>query len=183
MRESKNIIAYHGSLSETPPHLLRPTTSYANYIAGVDPTDMGFHAGTINAALERVGSHQMDREDNDYFDDEEPETKAYMHAYEIPKKHLSLLTYEDPHEQGYSDLNDTPDGYMEAMKVKETRQDKVNRYQNRWEDPGSTSYVIPHHLMRTGSVKHLSTQQFNVRTDDIYVDRDTLTQNAKAKKK
>ena len=174
----KPITVYHGSLSETPPHE-DPTEMWG--ATGFE--ELGFHAGTINAALERVGVQQSDREGNDYLDDEEPETKAYMHAYEIPKKHLSLITYEDPHEQGYSEHQDVPDDYVEAMQVKEKRTDKVNKYRNRWEDPGSISYVIPHHLMRTGSVKHLSTQQFNIRTDDIYLDRDTLTQNAKKKAK
>jgi hypothetical protein len=172
------ITVYHGSLSETPPHK-NPTKMWRAKGFG----ELGFHAGTINAALERLGVQQSDREGNDYFDNEEPETKAYMHAYEIPKKHLSLITYEDPHAQGYSELEDVPDDYVEAMQVKENRTDKVNKYRNRWEDPGSTSYVIPHHLIRTGAVKYLSTQQFNVRTDDIYLDRDTLIENTKKKTK
>jgi len=169
-KANNKIVVYHGSMDETPPHN-DPTS------VGLTDRYFGFHAGTINAALERVGFIAATERETE----EEP-TFAYMHAYEIPKNKLSLMTYEDPHNQDYDDLGEVPESYNEAMQVKETRPDRVNKYINRWEDKGSMSYVVPPQLVWDGHVKHLSTQQFKVRSDDVYLERDTLTQNVRSKK-
>ena len=187
------IIVYHGSLDKTPPHqaVRNALTSRAKFLANnpiladnpihAYKPKPGFHAGTINAALERVGFLKVGDLESSIDGGYEPSYKAYMHAYEVPKKHVSLMTFEDPDNQAYDEVT-TADDYVEALQVKEHRTDKVNKYKNRWEDKGSLSYVIPHNLVQRGGVRHLNTQQFDVHPDDVYANRDTLIQNTKLKR-
>lgn len=170
------VIVYHGNLDGQPPHSSDKWKSRPNY---------GFHAGTIESALERLAYLQSEREQDwdtgEYGSDTEPKRDVYLHAYEIPGNSISLATYEDPHSSGYGDpyFSEIPEDYVETMQVKETRRDKVNKYINRWEDAGSLSYVIPHNLVRPGVVRYLNTQQFNIHPDDYLLERDNLLKNTK----
>lgn len=196
-KENNKIIVYHGSLDKTPPHqaVRNSLTNWAKFLANKsnntisafhNPTHSykpkpGFHAGTINAALERVAFLKVGDLESDIDLGYEPSYKAYMHAYEVPKKLVSLMTFEDPDNQAYDEVT-TANDYVEALQVKEHRTDKVNKYINRWEDKGSLSYVIPHNLVQRGGVRHLNTQQFEIHPDDVYANRDTLIQNTKLKR-
>ena len=112
-------------------------------------------------------------------DNNGPDFETYLHTYKI-KKRPSMMTFEDPHEEGYtSKAVNPPKDYQESMQVKETSKTNINKYRNRWEDPGSISYVIPHQLVSSGHVQHISTQQFN--TDPGAEERDGGGYHAEAK--
>ena len=183
-KDPTNITVYHASNDPTPPHVL---ASHAEpFRKGYQKS--GFHAGTITAALDRSLMMQHAHEKQYYSqmteegiqeDNNGPDFTTYMHTYQINKR-PSMLTFEDPHEEGYSDnVPKPPKDYQENMQVKENSKTSINKYRNRWEDPGSTSYVIPHQLVASGHVKHISTQQFN--TDPGAEERDEGGYHAEAK--
>ena len=183
-RDPTNITVYHASNDPTPPHVL---ASHAEpFRKGYQKS--GFHAGTITAALDRSLMMQHAHEKQYYSqmteegiqeDNNGPDFTTYMHTYQINKR-PSMMTFEDPHEEGYSDnVPRPPEDYQENMQVKENSKTSINKYRNRWEDPGSTSYVIPHQLVTSGHVKHISTQQFN--TDPGAEERDGGGYHAEAK--
>lgn len=183
-KDPTNITVYHTSNDPTPPHVL---ASHAEPFRKGNQKS-GFHAGTINAALDRSLMMQHAHEKQYYSqmteegiqeDNDGPDFTTYLHTYQI-KKRPSMMTFEDPHEEGYSDnAPKPPEDYQENMQVKENSKTSINKYRNRWEDPGSTSYVIPHQLVRSGHVKHISTQQFN--TDPGAEERDGGGYHAEAK--
>ena len=183
-KDTTNITVYNASNDPTPPHVL---ASHAEpFRKGYQKS--GFHAGTITAALDRSLMMQHAHEKQYYSqmteegiqeDNNGPDFTTYMHTYQINKR-PSMLTFEDPHEEGYSDnVPKPPKDYQENMQVKENSKTSINKYRNRWEDPGSTSYVIPHQLVASGHVKHISTQQFN--TDPGAEERDEGGYHAEAK--
>ena len=151
---------YHASPSKTPPHVLQ----------GLRQSSMPtFHAGTLDAALERAAfqtktthdEHYEDLSEQGIADDNDgPDYEKYMHVYEIPsREHVSLATFGDPHAAGY-DEERNPE-HIEGWEVNQRRTDKANKYRNEWEDKGSTSFVVPAQLVRTGKIRHLSSTQFN----------------------
>ena len=183
-KDPTNITVYHTSNDPTPPHVL---ASHAEpFRRGYQKS--GFHAGTITAALDRSLMMQHAHEKQYYSqmteegiqeDNNGPDFTTYMHTYQINKR-PSMMTFEDPHEEGYSDnVPRPPKDYQENMQVKENSKTSINKYRNRWEDPGSISYVIPHQLVSSGHVKHISTQQFN--TDPGAEERDGGGYHAEAK--
>lgn len=183
-KDPTNITVYHASNNPTPPHVL---ASHAEpFRKGYKKS--GFHAGTINAALDRSLMMQHAHEKQYYSqmteegiqeDNNGPDFTTYMHTYQINKR-PSMMTFEDPHEEGYSDNTPKPPkDYQENMRVKENSKTSINKYRNRWEDPGSTSYVIPHQLVTSGHVQYISTQQFN--TDPGAEERDGGGYHAEAK--
>ena len=183
-RDPTNITVYHASNDPTPPHVL---ASHAEpFRKGYQKS--GFHAGTITAALDRSLMMQHAHEKQYYSqmteegiqeDNNGPDFTTYMHTYQINKR-PSMMTFEDPHEEGYSDnVPKPPEDYQENMKVKENSKTSINKYRNRWEDPGSTSYVIPHQLVTSGHVQYINTQQFN--TDPGAEERDEGGYHAEAK--
>ena len=183
-KDPTNITVYHASNDPTPPHVL---ASHAEpFRKGYQKS--GFHAGTINAALDRSLMMQHAHEKQYYSqmteegiqeDNNGPDFTTYLHTYEINKR-PSMMTFEDPHEEGYSDnVPKPPEDYQENMQVKENSKTSINKYRNRWEDPGSTSYVIPHQLVTSGHVQYISTQQFN--TDPGAEERDGGGYHAEAK--
>jgi len=183
-KDPTNITVYHTSNDPTPPHVL---ASHAEPFRKGNQKS-GFHAGTINAALDRSLMMQHAHEKQYYSqmteegiqeDNDGPDFTTYLHTYQI-KKRPSMMTFEDPHEEGYSNnVPKPPEDYQENMQVKEKSKTSINKYRNRWEDPGSTSYVIPHQLVTSGHVKHISTQQFN--TDPGAEERDEGGYHAEAK--
>ena len=183
-RDPTNITVYHTSNDPTPPHVL--AIHAEPFRKGYQKS--GFHAGTITAALDRSLMMQHAHEKQYYSqmteegiqeDNNGPDFTTYMHTYQINKR-PSMMTFEDPHEEGYSDnVPKPPKDYQENMQVKENSKTSINKYRNRWEDPGSTSYVIPHQLVSSGHVKHISTQQFN--TDPGAEERDEGGYHAEAK--
>lgn len=192
-KDPTNITVYHTSNNPTPPHVLALKDDKFKTKLELNPRG-GFHAGTINAALDRSQMMQHMHEQNYYSqmteegiqeDNDGPDFTTYMHTYQI-KKRPSMMTFEDPHEGGYDDQEhqstgmDMPKDYQENMQVVENSKTSINKYRNRWEDPGSISYVIPHQLVESGHVKHISTQQFN--TDPGAEERDDGGYHAEAKK-
>ena len=188
-KDPTNIMVYHTSNNPTPPHVL---AAHAEPFRRGYPRS-GFHAGTINAALDRSFMMQRTHEQNYYEqmtqdqieeDNDGPDFTTYLHTYQI-KKRPSMMTFEDPHEDGYGDIEHPVahtnlfDEYQTNMKVKEDSKTSINKYRNRWEDSGSTSYVIPHQLVSSGHVQHISTQQFN--TDPGAEERDGGGYHAEAK--
>ena len=183
-KDPTHITVYHASNDPTPPHVL---ASHAEpFRKGYQKS--GFHAGTITAALDRSLMMQHVHEKQYYSqmteegiqeDNNGPDFTTYMHTYQINKR-PSMMTFEDPHEEGYSDnVPKPPKDYQENMQVKENSKTSINKYRNRWEDPGSTSYVIPHQLVTSGHVQYISTQQFN--TDPGAEERDEGGYHAEAK--
>lgn len=183
-KDPTKIIVYHASNNSVPPHALAAEDAKYKKKLGLPPKG-GFHAGTINAALDRSLNMQAIHEQDFYSDPDNvdhpdgPDFTTYMHTYEINKR-PSMLTYEDPHMEGYTNTGIGPDDYMEDLQVKEHSTQSINKYRNRWEDPGSISYVIPHQLVKSGHVKYLNTQQFN--TDPGAEERDDGGYHAEAKK-
>lgn len=120
-------IVYHGTLSDEPPH------SYG----------MPFHVGTERAAWDRLDdevSHGVDL-------DSAAIIRGTIHKYELSDTApTSKVLRQDP--MFYDD---------EGMAVPETRTDKIYPYENKREDVGSTSFVVPHTFVGT-HVKHLGTQ-------------------------
>ena len=183
-KDPTKIKVYHTSPSPTPPHVLASDDEKYKKRWGLTPKG-GFHAGTINAALDRSLMMHASAEQDFYSDPDNedhphgPDFTTYLHTYEINKR-PSMMTFEDPHEEGYSDnAPKPPQDYQENMQVKENSKTSINKYRNRWEDPGSISYVIPHQLVQSGYVKHLSTQQFS--TDPGAEERDYGGYHAEAK--
>ena len=182
-KDPTNITVYHTSNNPTPPHVL---AAHAEpFRKGYQKS--GFHAGTINAALDRSLMMQHAHEQGYYSnmsqeeiegDNDGPDFTTYLHTYQI-KKRPSMMTFEDPHEEGYSNSQHVPEDYQENMQVKENSKTSINKYRNRHEDRGSISYVIPHQLVQSGHVKHISTQQFN--TDPGAEERDEGGYHAEAK--
>lgn len=183
-KDPTNITVYHTSNDTTPPHIL---ASWAEHF-GKGYKKSGFHAGTITAALDRSLMMQHAHEKQYYSqmteegiqeDNNGPDFTTYLHTYQINKR-PSMMTFEDPHEEGYSDnAPKPPKDYQENMQVKENSKTSINKYRNRWEDPGSTSYVIPHQLVTSGHVQYINTQQFN--TDPGAEERDEGGYHAEAK--
>jgi len=183
-KDPTNITVYHASNDPTPPHVL---ASHAEPFRKGNQKS-GFHAGTVTAALDRSLMMQHAHEKQYYSqmteegiqeDNNGPDFTTYMHTYQINKR-PSMMTFEDPHEEGYSDnAPKPPEDYQENMQVKENSKTSINKYRNRWEDPGSTSYVIPHQLVASGHVQYISTQQFN--TDPGAEERDEGGYHAEAK--
>lgn len=148
-----------------------------------------FHAGTLNAALDRA-AYQTNLQMSEYYTDdhfpeitdtnkkqaaheslfthgEGPDPSFNLHTYQILRR-PTMLTFEDPHTQGYSEDQDWPSDYVEDLQVPERSKDGkpfVHKYVNRWEDPGSTSFVISKNAVNEGYVKHLSSQQFRIPYD------------------
>jgi hypothetical protein len=187
-KDPTNITVYHTSTNPVPPHTLAARDEKYKNKLGLKPKG-GFHAGTINAALDRSLIMHSSREEDFYSDPDNedhpdgPDFTTYLHTYQINKR-PSMVTYEDPHKDGYGDVSYAENGkrsedYVEDLRVNEHSTKSINKYRNRWEDPGSTSYVIPHQAVQSGYVKHLSTQQFS--TDPGAEERDDGGYHAEAK--
>lgn len=186
-KDPTKITVYHASPNEVPPHVLADQNEKRWKKSGITPRNT-FHAGTLNAALDRSLMANMQHEQDFYTDPDNvdhphgPDFTTYMHTYEINKR-PSMVTYEDPHTSGYAipgfEVNDEPEDYVEDLRVKEDSTQIINKYRNRWEDPGSISYVIPHQLVKSGHVKYLNTQQFS--TDPGAEERDDGGYHAEAK--
>jgi len=186
-KDPTNITVYHTSTNVVPPHTLAARDEAYKKKLGLKPRG-GFHAGTINAALDRSLLMHAQREQEFYEDPDNedhpdgPDFTTYLHTYQI-KKRPSMLTYEDPHSEGYDIPGIIADteahDYVEDLRVKEDSTKSIKKYRNRWEEPGSTSYVIPHQAVQLGHVKHLSTQQFS--TDPGAQERDYGGYHAEAK--
>lgn len=174
----KPLIVYHANaLEHKAPHLAK------------DVGGPSFHAGSLNAALDRA-AYQTSRQMDEYYTDdhfpeitdvdknfaahqklfehgEGPEPSFNLHTYQIIRR-PTMLTFEDPHNQGYSDEQLIPDDYVEDLRVPEKGKGDepfVHKYVNRWEDPGSTSFVISKNAVDKGYVKHLNSQQFKIPYD------------------
>lgn len=144
LRPADRFKVFHGSYSPLPPHVYRA--------AGF------FHAGSHEAAMDRLATAEQEAADAG-FDIEKPR----MHEYEI-RVQPSFLTYEDP---------DAPFGFTKGnvsfnqeLAIKNTWGDspgRVLKYINRYEDPGSLSYVIPIDFVKQGLVHYLGDQFTNKR--------------------
>lgn len=175
MWRGKPLIVYHANAPEHPaPHLSKGAGGPS------------FHAGTLNAALDRA-AYQTNLQMSQYYEDdhfpeiqdaeentaahqrlfehgEGPDTSFNLHTYQILRR-PTLLTFEDPHEEGYSSEQMPPNDYVESLQVPEKSKGGepfIHRYVNRWEDPGSNSYVISKNAVTKGYVKHLNSQQFTI---------------------
>lgn len=171
----KPLIVYHANAPEhEPPHLSKGAGGPS------------FHAGTLNAALDRA-AYQTNLQMSEYYtddhfpeitDDDEnlaanqklfehgegPEPSFNLHTYQIMRR-PTMLTFEDPHSQGYSAEQMSPNDYVEDLQVPEKGKGDepfVHKYVNRWEDPGSTSFVISKNAVDKGYVKHLNSRQFRI---------------------
>lgn len=139
-------IVYHGTFSETPPH-----------VHG-EP----FHAGTEYAAEDRLNGNE-DFPGYDWFNEESGNIPiGQIHAYEISDDApTSKKVWEDPF---FSDISKDA--------VPEHKENRIYPYVNRIEDKGSTSYVIPSSFVGN-HVKHLGVQFQYLNTNSKY-DRDAI---------
>lgn len=140
LKKSDRFTIFHGSYSDKPPH---------EY-----DSEPAFHAGTFDAALDRLASSEQDASDAG-MDINNPK----MHAYEVHVQ-PSMMQYEDPYEPSHTPKNKP---YMTEMQVNtgenwESAPQRILKYTNRFEDKGSTSYVIPKHFVEQGYVKYLGNQ-------------------------
>lgn len=137
LKKSDRFTVFHGTYSDKPPH------EYEN--------QQSFHAGTYEAARDRLASAQQPAADAG-MDIDVPK----MHAYEV-RVQPSLMTFEDPHV--WREGNE----YEYDMRVKEegptgTPPKKILKYRNQFEHRNSISYVIPRHFVDQGYVKYLGDQ-------------------------
>lgn len=124
-------IVYHATHSDEAPH------SYG------EP----FHAGTLNAAYDRLEDEQSNGMLAEAMLDKEWATSR-IHKYEIADSApTSRAMWNDPLDEDGDGLNFVP----------EYSQKRIYPYRNRYEDKGSTSYVIPSDFVGT-HVKHLGIQ-------------------------
>ena len=124
-------IVYHGTWSSRPPH---------EYGAS-------FHVGTEQSARDRLSSMEGIPEDGGHF--------QAIHAYEIfSDEQISPKMYSDPHAgDTYGDIwGDKPRSPLPKS------HNKIVQYLNDHEDRGSTSYVIPSKMVKSGMIKHLGAQ-------------------------
>lgn len=131
-------IVYHGSWSPKPPH------EYDAY----------FHVGTEQSAQDRLFSAEGIPDGYGHF--------QAMHQYEVPEHLISKKMYADPH---FGDTYHEITGGRNLPALPD-ESDRVLSYLNDHEDRGSTSYVIPSHLVHSGMVKHLGAQ-WVIDPDDI----------------
>jgi hypothetical protein len=120
-------IVYHGTFSDEPPHV------YGN----------PFHAGTVSAAYDRIHGEIQNAGAGG-----EDEATYRIHKYEISDNApTSRKTWDDPGDGFTHGPNDVP----------QSNQQRVYPYKNRYEDKGSTSYVVPSNFVGN-HVKHLGIQ-------------------------
>jgi hypothetical protein len=130
-------IVYHGTFSDEPPH------------AYGEP----FHTGTMSAAYDRVSDEMWNGDGGGQY-----EPTYRIHKYEISDNApTSRKTWDDPGD--FFDHGPNP--------VPEYSQKRIYPYRNRYEDKGSTSYVIPSNFVGN-HVKHLGIQfqHFTMGGDD-----------------
>jgi hypothetical protein len=150
----KNIILFHASTNEVPPHKQN------------EKNNPVFHAGTIRAAIDRIHLGQFT--DDVLSAEENPQVTAYMHLYEcttIENAHI----YDDPSASGYSDYHDPEwDG---DNSIDEANIQEVTPYTNRHEDYGSISYAIPKGSLQNDQTKYVGTIPFLARAEAYDEDR------------
>lgn len=145
--EHLNEILFHASTSTKPPHKGNGTDT--------------FHVGTMRAAIDRVSL-------NNFTDDvlseseETPQVDGYMHVYEVrvPK---GLHIHDDPHASGYDEY--AQDDWDPDNAINESSVEDIAAYQNRHEDPGSTSYVINKNMLRNKKTTFVGTMPFTARAE------------------
>lgn len=156
-------VVYHGTWSRAYPH-------------STDQPE--FHAGTYQAALDRLKSETMLEHynpDTESFDgDGSNHGGATIHAYELREK-PSHLIYDDPHFESWHESS-VPKQYRERLPMLNKLRSKmvdpmivtehasqwgqgpIRRYTNLYEDPGSISYLIPKYAVRQRRVRYLGPQ-------------------------
>ena len=142
LKKSDRFTVFHATYSDKPPH------EYEN--------QQSFHAGTYDAARDRLASARLDMIIDGARPTDEEIAVPKMHAYEVRVK-PSLMTFEDPHV--WREGNE----YEYDMRVKEegptgAPPKKILKYRNQFEDRNSISYVIPRHFVDQGYVKYLGDQ-------------------------
>lgn len=164
----RGIVVYHGTTSKQPPH-------------EVFQREGVFHAGTREAAVQRLN----DLDALDMGDDYEEVAQPTIHAYEItPKAPMSLMTYSDPHYDFYEsnpeefkwrtggveneDYDKVPNASKYSSKEMQVNRgditQKIKKYTNIIEDTGSLSYQIPVHLV-PNKIRYLGPQFYGYNPD------------------
>jgi hypothetical protein len=129
-KDPTNITVYHTSTNVVPPHTLAARDEKYKNKLGLKPKG-GFHAGTINAALDRSLLMHAQREQEFYEDPDNedhpdgPDFTTYLHTYQINKR-PSMITYEDPHIAGYGHTRE-PKDYVEDLRVNEHSTKGINK--------------------------------------------------------
>lgn len=148
LRPADRFKVFHGSYSDKPPHEYETNT---------------FHAGTYEAAMDRLATAEQEAADVGLAKVFALVEKPKMHMYEI-RVQPSMLTYDDPDAPfGFAKGNVS---YNQELAIKNTWGDspgRVLKYINRYEDPGSLSYVIPIDFVKQGLVHYLGDQFTNKR--------------------
>ena len=142
MRESKNIIVYHGRWNslrslgmEELPHEARDT----------------FHAGTRRAALHRI---------RDTTPRDPSNSQPTIYKYELHPKDVGMVRYTDStYKKEWGDETGIKEAHSPQLDVEQGDPgNKARQYTNLAEDKGSTSYRIPSNLVTLGKVRHLGVQ-------------------------
>lgn len=142
----------------------KPVIAHHSNWLGIEPHELNYetsiHAGTMQAANDRlVEGLQATLDDSDYEPGEVMD--AYLHSYEIPRHLIDPVTRLDPLRSSDYTLRHSNTSRKRVRRVPEVVSHDSNRvlkYENRVEDPGSTSYLIPSGLVHDGRVKHLGMQ-------------------------
>lgn len=135
---------------------------------GIDPHDLNgdssIHAGSMQAAYDRLGDGLDVTIKNSDYTEGEPMT-SYLHSYEIPTSLIKSTMHMDPDHTSRNVLRHSntsrkrmPIAPQSLSPYEDESENRVIPYVNSFEDKGSTSYVIPSRLVHEGRIKHLGSQ-------------------------
>lgn len=143
----------------------KPVIAHHSTWLGIDPhslnAESSIHAGTMKAAYERL-PQGLDKtvEDSDY--ESGDVVDSYLHSYEIPRHLINPTMHKDPDvfaSKGRLRHSATSRKRMPMAPERLPNSAKqIVQYTNAYEDRGSTSYLIPSHMVAEGRVKHLGLQ-------------------------
>ena len=128
-------VAFHGNFTPNPPH-----EQEGNY--------PGFHAGTLQAAQDLLRM-KVEMPGNAF----EVPQNAYMHMYAVHHP-VSPEVLDDPGQ--WEPESGRPN--VDELNTPGNLGDDILQYKNSIEDEGSTSYVIPKHLIDGRRVSYLGSQ-------------------------
>lgn len=140
----------------------QPVTVYHGTWWEHQPFKMGssFHAGTERSALDRLPT-SLENKLDDYAHESGEALTASVHSYELPRSAINPVLHDDPDPwQSNRTLKHSTSSRKRLKRAPEyvNKGNQAIAYVNKFEDKGSTSYVIPSELVYSGRVKHLGTQ-------------------------
>jgi len=139
----------------------QPVTAYHSNWLGIDPHELSqdVHAGTKRSAYDRLpeGLSSTIRS-SDYYEGEVMD--AYLHEYQIPRTLIEPKKRLDPHSPYLLRHSNVSRTRLQKTPIYGIERDdkKVLQYVNDFEDPGSTSYLIPSGLVENKRIGHLGPQ-------------------------